>query len=287
MLAKAGVIAQTHISPPPPLNTYTGAQVAYSLRRLESNASNCIRVRRSSDDAEQDIGFTNNELDVSSLTSFVGANNGFVTVWYDQSGNGLDATQITTGSQPQIVSSGTVLTLNGRYTLYFDGSDDYMTCDSSSNYQAVGGEWSCFAVCKLDNNSGQKLIWNGDIPTLSKRLGQFLRDGGGGTVNSIAFDVSENAFTDSGSNIGTNQHLLFSIRTSTSVEVYANNSSGGGTATSGTPATETSLQPVIGAFDTGTSLYFIGNMQEIIHYATTDDHRIGLSNNINAYYVIY
>jgi hypothetical protein len=34
---------------------------------------------------------------------------GFVTEWYDQSGNGYDATQATALSQPQIVSSGSVL----------------------------------------------------------------------------------------------------------------------------------------------------------------------------------
>ena len=41
------------------LDTYSGASVAYSLRKLSSTYSgSTIRVRRSSDNTEQDIGFT-------------------------------------------------------------------------------------------------------------------------------------------------------------------------------------------------------------------------------------
>ena len=90
------------------------ATVAYSLRKLRSGQTIAIRVRRSSDNAEQDIGFVGNELDTASLLSFVGANNGFVTTWYDQSGNGYNATQTIQANQPQIVSSGVVITDNGK-----------------------------------------------------------------------------------------------------------------------------------------------------------------------------
>lgn len=91
------------------LDTYTGAAAAYSLKRRRSAYSGAsLRVRRSSDSAEQDIGFSGNDLDTTSLLSFVGSGDGFVTTWYDQSGNGRHATQTTAVSQPQIVSSGVV-----------------------------------------------------------------------------------------------------------------------------------------------------------------------------------
>jgi len=65
------------------LDTYPNAAVAYSLRKLRTAfMGSAIRVRRSSDNTEQDIGFVNNELDTSSLTTFCGAGNGFVTTWY-------------------------------------------------------------------------------------------------------------------------------------------------------------------------------------------------------------
>ena len=103
------------------------ATVAYSLRKLRSGQTIAIRVQRSSDNAEQDIGFVGNELDTASLLSFCGAGNGFVTTWYDQSGNGYNATQTTQANQPQIVSSGVVITENGKPAIQFDGSNDVLS----------------------------------------------------------------------------------------------------------------------------------------------------------------
>ena len=52
------------------------SSVAYSLRKIRSAyTGNAIRVRRSSDNAEQDIGFVNSELDTTALTGFVGGEN--------------------------------------------------------------------------------------------------------------------------------------------------------------------------------------------------------------------
>jgi len=111
------------------LDTYTGATVAYSLRYLNSSyGGSCIRVRRSSDNAEQDIGFSSGVIDVSSMESFCSGTDGFVVTWYDQSGNATNATQSTAGSQPKIVTSGTTLTsgYNSKYAIDFDATDDYM-----------------------------------------------------------------------------------------------------------------------------------------------------------------
>ena len=126
----------------PLLETYTGIAVAYSLRKLKSSyTGSAIRVRRSSDNAEQNIGFiANGDLDTVTLLSFVGAGNGFVTTWYDQSGLGRNATQTTTSAQPQIVSSGTIITKSGKPTLKFDGTNYYMSVSFDSAIK------SCFAV---------------------------------------------------------------------------------------------------------------------------------------------
>lgn len=53
-------------------------------------------------------------------------NDGFVTTWYDQSGNGNHATQATAASQPKIVSAGSLVVENGKAALDFDGSDDFL-----------------------------------------------------------------------------------------------------------------------------------------------------------------
>lgn len=105
------------------LDLYPSAAAAYSLRRLRNGyTGSAIRVRRASDNTEQDIGFSNNQLDTSSLTTFCSGTNGFVKTWYDQSGNGRDATQTTAANQPQIVSSGSVINLNGKPTVQFNNN---------------------------------------------------------------------------------------------------------------------------------------------------------------------
>jgi hypothetical protein len=108
----------------PLLDTYTGAAAAYSLRKLRSAYSgSAIRVRRASDNTEQDIGFNVfGELDTVSLASFCSGTDGFVKTWYDQSGNANDATQTTTANQPKIYDSVTgVVTENGKPAFEFTG----------------------------------------------------------------------------------------------------------------------------------------------------------------------
>ncbi len=101
------------------LDTYS-AEGGYSMRKISSTATNCIRVRRSDNNAEQDIGFVGDELDTTSLLSFVGANDGFVTTWYDQSGNSRDAINFTATTQPRIVNSGVLETKNTKPAIYFN-----------------------------------------------------------------------------------------------------------------------------------------------------------------------
>ena len=107
--------------------SYMSGKVAFAfgLRKLKSTATASIRVRRSSDDAEQDIGFDGNDLDTTSLLSFIGANNGIVVKLYDQSGNGNHANHVVSGTkyQPAIVSSGTLQKINEKATMYSDSAD--------------------------------------------------------------------------------------------------------------------------------------------------------------------
>lgn len=104
------------------------ATVAYSLRRLSSTyAGPAIQVRRSSDNSTQDIGFTaGGDLNQAALLAFVGTANGFVSIWYDQSGNGRNLTASATNRQPGIVTAGVVNVRNARPSLVFDGANDQL-----------------------------------------------------------------------------------------------------------------------------------------------------------------
>src|SRR5215475_14161012 len=123
----SGIIVSVNVEPLPTSFVFlldligTAATTAFSTRKIRSAyAGSALRIRRSSDNAEQDIGFVSNDLDTASMTTFVGANNGFVVTWYDQSGNGRDLTQATAANQPQIVASGTVdTTINSKPTIHF------------------------------------------------------------------------------------------------------------------------------------------------------------------------
>ena len=103
------------------LDTYPTTGVAYSLRKLKNSYSgSAIRIRRSNDNAETDIGFVNGNLDTTTMSGFVGNNDAFVTTWYDQSGSGLNATQTTAAGQPRIMLSGVTETnANGKPGIRF------------------------------------------------------------------------------------------------------------------------------------------------------------------------
>lgn len=82
--------------------------VTYSVRKLNSAyTGSALRIRRSSDNLESDIGFDDfGVLDKAAASSFVGGANAFVSAWYDQSGNGKDLSQSTQASQPRLVING-------------------------------------------------------------------------------------------------------------------------------------------------------------------------------------
>jgi hypothetical protein len=105
--------------------TGSNIRACYGLDKLISGYSGpVVRVRRSSDNTEQDIGVDGlGDFDSAALATFVGSNNGFVSTWYDQSGNGEDMTEGT--NRPTIVSSGTFL--GG---IECDGVNDLLTCSS-------------------------------------------------------------------------------------------------------------------------------------------------------------
>jgi hypothetical protein len=103
------------------------AFVAYGLRRLSRFWTGAaIRVMRTSDDAELDIGFIGEDLDVVTLLVFVGSGNGEIVIWYDQSGNGRHAVS-TAGRRPRIVNAGVLDIANGKPAVRFNGSNTFFS----------------------------------------------------------------------------------------------------------------------------------------------------------------
>lgn len=79
--------------------------VAYSVDKISSTATLCCRVRRASDNAEQDIGFSGNLMDVASVETFVGTGNqAYLVKVYNQGtgGSTYDISQSVASSQGRV-----------------------------------------------------------------------------------------------------------------------------------------------------------------------------------------
>ena len=147
---------------------------AYSTRKLSSTYSGfCLRVRRSSDNAEGNVAFDAGTSSVTSssivtvaaagssglsvgstlsFASFYAANSCFVTTWYDQTGNGRDATQSTASAQPSIVNAGVIDLLNGHPAITFQNTGQEMTYLGSMTVQTING------VRSAPNTNWQTLV---------------------------------------------------------------------------------------------------------------------------------
>ena len=159
LVGKGWTITVTGGYTPPQLllDEYPNAAAAYSLRELStaSVGSAVVRVRRSSDNAEQD--FTATEITDGTLTTFTGANDGFVTIWYDQSGNGNDAVQATANLQPKIINSGSLILENGKPYLEGDGLDDFLPINGAG--LNIGNLSSFVNIKRLTSISNQEIAF--------------------------------------------------------------------------------------------------------------------------------
>ena len=128
------------------------ASVAYGLRQLSRFWTGAaIRVMRTSDNSELDIGFIGEDLDVVTLLAFVGLANGEIVIWYDQSGNGRHAVS-TAGLRPRIVNAGVIETQNGRPTVA--QLNQNQTLPISATFTGLTSATGIFVFRQLTNNAG-------------------------------------------------------------------------------------------------------------------------------------
>ncbi|MDC1162349.1 arabinofuranosidase catalytic domain-containing protein [Tenacibaculum sp.] len=106
---------------------------ALSMRVLESDYNGpLIRLRRASDNAEQDFSWSDNDIvDITAINNWRGTSNVFIHTWYDQSGLGRDAIQTINNQQPRFFPD-----INNPY-FQGDGSNDHLTIDTPNGIQDV------------------------------------------------------------------------------------------------------------------------------------------------------
>ena len=153
------------------LDSLPASAAAYSVRRLRSAyTGSLIRVRRSSDSAQQDIGPTlGGNLNTTALTTFCGVNSCFVTTWYDQSGNTRNATQATPANQPRIVNAGTIETQNTRPSVRATGNPATISLNITSAGWGVPTGWSLVNVSRTQVDPPGNGTWAG--PAVSADCG--------------------------------------------------------------------------------------------------------------------
>ena len=259
------------------LDTYSGAAAAYSLRQLSSTYSgNAIKVRRASDNAEQDIAFANNELDTATLESFASGTDAFVTTWYDQSGNGVNATQTTASVQPQIVSSGSTILQDGKPIVDTSSAIHYMELDGFA-FSSL----SIFITATYDNGATEGIFISGGEDSTDRW------DYGPRTTSDYRFLLEESnnderissndnykdgvrrLFTADYTHIGVNGSNVATGSLSTPIPVYANG------------------WRLSGRFF-GSYVAASNKFQEVILYdSDQSSNRTGIETNINDFYSIY
>ena len=262
------------------LNNYSGAAAAYSLRRLDGQYSgSAVRVRRASDNAEQDIAFANNELDTATLETFASGTDAFVTTWYDQSGNGVNAENANASSQPQIVSSGSTILENGKPAVSFVGINAYLAT-TGYIFEFSQNDVSAHIVKSASDNlsEDQYMFSEQDATPYSS---QFII---GDTANSdgiVWFNAAKIGAMVSGQGL-----IGIEKNSSGLVSAYMN----GSLSASQSPLIniEQANTTAFGSRADFSTSFYNGLLQEVITYKTDNSaNRTGIESNINNFYNIY
>ena len=281
------------------LDLYPGAIGAWSLRKLRTAyGGDAIRVRRASDNTEQNIGFDiNGDLDTSALTTFCTGTNGFVTTWFDQSGNNKNGVQISATSQPKIYDSVTgVLTQNGKPTVSFDGTNDFLSC-GFINGGTKPNSFSSMNVSRLSNIITTRNIF-GSINVGGANSSGYASFGSfndskmfvwaGDSSNSALYIIAKSAINNT-----TSQQLNAQYYTNGNnfINYYRNGLGQAMTYPFGQPTninTGTEEITSIGGVGANPTLnLFIGDQQENIVYPSDQTaNRVAIENDIKTYYGI-
>jgi hypothetical protein len=187
-----------------------------------------------------------------------------VDTWPDLSGNGLDAIQTVGGRQPTYKTN----ILNGYPVVRFDGNHEI---PAEGAFPITGGQWTSFAVASRVGTTGNMCIASSDTNGEHRgpKWAWFADDGAYAT----AFNTAFTSFDDFGGGVSADTfYLISAVRDGSSVETFLNGvSSGGSTATTGTPEPGVSATPLFLGSDSGRSFgtqRLIGDIAEVIGYPT-------------------
>lgn len=266
------------------LDQYPDAEGAYSLRYLTTGyTGDVVLVRRSSDNAEE--GFTPTEITDGTLTTWVGANNGLVKTWYDQTGNGNHLTQTTDANQPQIVNSGILITRNSLPAIKaVDATDRLIGPDTFTAEEGL----SVFTVFGNDSTSGGNKGIFGKWGGSSNEYILAARDSISPTDIVFITNDSGSTKTSTGYVLNSYQDNLFTVIVDGSnQEVFRNGSSIGDDNIGGVTASDGDFS--LFSYNSGANLADLNSyVQELILYKSDESsNRSAIESLIYNYYAGY
>ena len=249
----------------PLLDTYSGSAAAYSLRLLNSSYTGPLIEVRNDSGVHADIGFTyDGKLNEEALLAHCGSGNGTVSTWYDQSGSGNDATQSNVANQPQIVSSGSVITENGKPAVQFDGTDDYLI-NTSQEFITIS------FVTKITVDTANMIVGDETDPLYNIWYSSTTLSFDGGESDEARYSINGSALSSYAENHTISNYL------NSQINLFANYD---------TSRSMSSKFINIGRYNS--SLLFNGVIQELVFYnSDQSSNRTGIETNINAQYQIY
>lgn len=266
------------------LDTYSGAAAAYSLRRIGPSGyfGPAIRVRRDSDNALRDIGFTSDgQLDTVGLLDFVGVTgSGFVQTWYDQSGNGRNLSQTTNINQPLVITSGSVIVQDIKPALSFNGPKSLSYISNATFLSNV----SVFSLFKSNTTKTfQGVFGFGNNVGGSGEFVFYNYWGAGGGLNKRVINTNTWAIADGNST--TNRELWSSISSNTVRTLNVNSTP---QTLDNTGVTINLQLGNIGISSTDNTYALQGTLQENLIYTTDQTtNRSAIESNINNNYKIF
>ena len=274
-------------------NLFSDASLIFSLRKIINDApSKCIRVRRSSDNSEQDFNYLNGTIDTASILSFVGAGDGFVVTWYNQISNGLDATNAVQAEQPRIVVAGVLQLSVGKPSIYFFNRSNILKTVATPLLTDSGGLWQTNCFCEFQNVllGNQNPFGADQIGITTLTLFDSIRmalTAGVGNLRTIARNTVPASFTVLGGILANLPYIISTIREATQVSGYINNSSAATTPTTGTPLTAT-IEAGVGGVNSVNGSKHAGWISEIIHIPAASVSRLlAIRDFMNQYYSVY
>ena len=226
-------------------------------------------------------------MNTATLETFTSGTDAFVTTWYDQSGNGNDATQTTAAEQPKIVSSGSTILEGTKPTIQWDGSNNKLALSPVITGATAR---SFFIANKVESTAGVgegALISLNEASTALGSAYRIIRESA-----DIKLRVSgSSGFSYPSGTTALDYNVLTNIWTSggsQDAEFWSNGVSAPySTSTSPNLNTANTGNHFIGWYEV-TSITLDGNIQEMIIYASDQStNRTGIETNINDFYSIY